>query len=126
MHEARHHRSCVLRARALAFGIAMLIAGPTSAQTTTGVILGTVRDTAGAVLPGVTVVAINTGTNARSEAVADERGAYLIPQLPPGGYRLEAGLTGFRQFARDGLVLEVQQATIIGRAASTTTALPPT
>jgi len=80
-----------------------------AAQTTTGVVLGTVKDSDGAVLPGVAVVAVQTTTNGRSDAVTDERGAYVISNLPPGPYRLEASLQGFRQFVREGLALEVQQ-----------------
>jgi hypothetical protein len=78
-------------------------------QTSTGTLLGTVKDTDGAVLPGVAVVAINAGTNARNETTTDSTGAYIIPNLPPGRYRLEASLQGFKQFVQAGIVLEVQQ-----------------
>ena len=82
---------------------------PARAQSTTGLVLGTVRDADGAVLPGVAVVAINAGTNARNETVTDERGGFVLAQLPPAPYRLEASLQGFRHFQRDGIVVAVQQ-----------------
>jgi hypothetical protein len=68
-----------------------------------------VKDAGGAILPGVTVVAIDAGTSARSETVSDDRGSFVIPQLPPGTYRIEASLTGFKQFVREGVVVSVQQ-----------------
>lgn len=86
-----------------------VVASPVGAQTTTGVVAGTVRDSAGAVMPGVTVTITDLGTNARSEAVSDERGAFLVPQLPPGTYRIEAGLQGFKTFSRTNIALAVQQ-----------------
>jgi hypothetical protein len=84
-----------------------------AAQASTGSLLGTVKDTDGAVLPGVTVVAINAGTNARSETATDGSGAYIISNLPPGRYRLEASLQGFKQFVQDGIVLQVQQQALV-------------
>ena len=86
-----------------------LASPPAGAQTTTGVVLGTVRDAAGAVVPGAVVTMINAGTNARDESVSDERGNFIVPQLPPGTYRLEATMQGFKGFVRTGIALQVQQ-----------------
>ena len=86
-----------------------LVSPPAGAQTTTGVVLGTVRDAAGAVVPGAVVTMINAGTNARDESVSDERGDFIVPQLPPGTYRLEAAMQGFKGFVRTAVALQVQQ-----------------
>ena len=86
-----------------------LVSPPAGAQTTTGVVLGTVRDAAGAVVPGAVVTMINAGTNARDESVSDERGNFIVPQLPPGTYRLEATMQGFKGFVRTAVALQVQQ-----------------
>ena len=51
---------------------------------------GTVRDESGAVLPGVTVTVTQTNTAVVRTAVTDESGAYVLPNLPTGPYRLEA------------------------------------
>ena len=88
---------------------ALAAAAPAGAQTTTGVLFGVVRDAGGAVMPGVTVTVIDAGTNARNETVTDERGAFIVPQLPPGTYRVEAALQGFKSFIRSGVPLAVQQ-----------------
>jgi carboxypeptidase family protein len=49
------------------------------AQQTTGDITGTVTDSTGAVLPNVSVTAINTGTNASRSSVTNDTGAFRIP-----------------------------------------------
>jgi hypothetical protein len=108
---ARGRRALVVLSLFLFVNIFLIFAAAAvaAAQTSTGTLLGTVKDPDGAVLPGVTVVAINAGTNARSENATDSTGAYIIPNLPPGRYRLEASLQGFKQFVQEGIVLEVQQ-----------------
>jgi hypothetical protein len=86
-----------------------LAAASTSAQTTTGVVAGIVRDSAGAVMPGVTVTITDLSTNAQSETVSDARGGFLVPQLSPGTYRIDASLQGFKTFSRTNIPLAVQQ-----------------
>src|SRR5262245_50892379 len=68
---------------------------------------GTVRDSSGAVLPGVTVTVTQTDTGLVRTTVTDESGAYLLTNLPTGPYRLEAALQGFRTYAQTGIVLQV-------------------
>ena len=68
---------------------------------------GTVRDTSGAVLPGVTVTVTQVETSVTRTAVTDETGAYLLPNLPTGPYKLQVSLQGFRTFERTGIVLQV-------------------
>src|ERR1051325_909363 len=67
---------------------------------------GTVRDTSGAVLPGVTVEASSPAliTKVRS-GVTDDAGQYRIPDLPPGTYKVTFTLTGFATVVREGLEL---------------------
>jgi hypothetical protein len=73
--------------------MALLIASPVAAQETTGTIEGVVKDTGGAVLPGVTVQA--QGPAGTLVAVSDERGEYRFPRLPSGRYTVKANLEGF-------------------------------
>ena len=68
---------------------------------------GTVKDQSGAVLPGVEVTVTQTDTGIRRMVVTDETGSYILPNLPLGPYRLEAGLPGFRSFVQTGIVLQV-------------------
>ena len=94
--------------------VATMVMTPNAAWAqATAQINGTVSDSSGAVLPGVTVVAIQTDTGFRREAVTDERGSYALLNLPLGPYRLEATLSGFRVYAQTGIVLQVNSNPVI-------------
>src|SRR5262245_22210201 len=79
----------------------------------TAQISGTVKDQTGAVLPGVEVTATNTDTGVIRNAVTNETGGYVLPNLPIGPYRLEAALPGFRTFVQTGIVLQVNSSPLI-------------
>jgi hypothetical protein len=69
-------------------------------------ITGTVRDTSGAVLPGVTVEAASPELIEKVRvATSDETGQYRIENLRPGQYTLTFTLTGFSTVRREGLEL---------------------
>lgn len=78
---------------------------PVAAQTTTGEIRGTVRDSSGGVLPGVTVTAVNVNTGLKRSEVTDASGGYVFPNLPIGRYTISAELEGFRRTERTGFDL---------------------
>ena len=79
----------------------------------TGSISGTARDQSGGVLPGVTITVTHTGTGATRTTVSNESGAYSLPNLPLGPYRLEATLQGFNTFAQTGIVLQVNSNPVV-------------
>ena len=79
----------------------------------TAQISGTAKDQSGAVLPGVEIRATQTETGIAREAVTNETGSYVLPNLPIGPYRLEATLPGFRTYAQTGIVLEVNSSPAI-------------
>ena len=87
--------------------LVLLLASTNGWAQATAQINGTVADSSGAVLPGVTVIAIQTNTGFRREGVSDDMGAFALLNLPIGPYRLEATLSGFRTFAQTGIVLQV-------------------
>ena len=90
--------------------LAMLsTAGTVSAQTATGQITGTVKDSTGAVVPGATVTVISDLTGAKREAVTGRDGNYAIPLLPVSTYTVTASLQGFRAAKRTGIRLFVDQ-----------------
>ncbi len=66
------------------------------AQRTTGDITGVVSDATGAVLPNVTVTAVNVGTNASRAGVTNDTGTFRIPELAIGTYRVTASAEGFK------------------------------
>src|SRR5262245_34662576 len=86
------------------------------AQLATAQMNGRVTDGSGAVLPGVTVTATQTDTGATRTVVTDDSGAYVLPNLPTGPYRLEAMLSGFRAYVQTGIVLQVASAPVINIA----------
>ena len=79
------------------------------AQTATGQITGTVKDSTGAVVPGVTVTAISELTGARREATTSREGNYVFPLLSVSVYSINAELQGFRPAKRTGVRLNVDQ-----------------
>src|SRR5499426_1774870 len=93
-----------------AFSLAafLLLAGASaSAQQSTARLSGRVTDQSSGVLPGVTVTVTQTDTGFTRTDVTDANGSYVLPNLPPGPYRLEVSLTGFRSYAQTGIVLQV-------------------
>ena len=60
----------------------------------TGQIAGTVSDTTGAVVPGVTVTATNAATNASRTVVATDTGSFVFTGLAPGLYNISVPATG--------------------------------
>src|SRR5437867_2804578 len=57
---------------------------------------GTISDASGALIPGVTITATNTGTGIAATLVSNESGAYNFPSLQPGTYKVTAELSGFQ------------------------------
>jgi hypothetical protein len=69
-------------------------------------ITGTVRDTSGAVLPGVTVEAASPALIEKVRvATTDGNGQYRITELRPGPYTVTFSLPGFSTVKRDGITL---------------------
>lgn len=87
----------------LAFAGAVLLSSAAYAQSA---IVGVVKDSSGAAMPGVTVEASSPVLIEKVQsAVSDGDGAYRIANLRPGTYTVTFTLTGFKTFKRDGLQL---------------------
>src|SRR5688572_11713727 len=95
--------------------LVMLAAVATSAaaQTVTGTIQGTVTDTSGAVLPGVTVVMRNTETGAQRTVVTNESGLYTAAFVQLGRYVVTAQLSGFGSVAREGVQVALNDTSVV-------------
>ncbi|PYV30567.1 MAG: TonB-dependent receptor, partial [Acidobacteria bacterium] len=78
-------------------------------QTVTATLTGTIADQTGAIVPGVTVTAINQGTQIEYTAESNSAGVYTIPFLPIGTYVVSAELTGFKKAVTNPIKLEVNQ-----------------
>ena len=79
------------------------------AQRTTGTIVGTVTDATGAVVPGAEITLTNLDTGASRSVLTSDTGAYALTSLPPGLYRLQATLPGFKEAVVENVRLNVDQ-----------------
>ncbi len=96
--------------------VLILAAIPVAAQLPTGTILGTVKDSSGASIPGAMVTLKNTETNLTKTATTEADGSYRFPELAVGRYEITASAAGFRTENRTGLNLEVTQTGVINFA----------
>lgn len=78
-----------------------------SAQEFRATISGRVLDATGAFVPNAKVVATNVANNETNEATTNTSGAYSIPFLRPGEYKVTVTAAGFKQATRENLILEV-------------------
>src|SRR5437867_10430612 len=91
----------------LAVGLVLMFAwaGGLQAQSTTGTILGTVKDNSGAVVPGAPVAAVRLETNFERKTTTDSVGNYEFPILDPGTYTVTVELGGFKKYVNKDLIL---------------------
>jgi hypothetical protein len=83
-----------------------IVLAPASAYAQAG-IAGIVKDTTGAVMPGVTVEASSPALIEKSRvAISDSAGQYKIVDLPPGTYAVTFTLAGFKSVKRTDVLLE--------------------
>ncbi|HKN69867.1 MAG TPA: carboxypeptidase-like regulatory domain-containing protein, partial [Terriglobales bacterium] len=76
---------------------------------TTSAIVGQVRDTTNAVVPGATVTIANPETGLRRSAKTDDAGRFNFPQLKPGAYSVRAEAIGFDPGQNDNVVAGLGQ-----------------
>src|SRR5207253_9449697 len=88
-----------------------ILAMPAVARAQEATVTGTITDSTGGVLPGVTIKAVNQQSGNSFEAVTDARGAYLIA-VRIGLYQITATLAGFGTVTRS-VALQVGQTTVV-------------
>ena len=92
----------------LAVGVTWLLLGAPALGQTLGTITGEVRDSTGAIVPGVSVTVTNNATNATRTTSTNAVGLFDFPALPPGVYTVKSELDGFKTATR-AIELQVQQ-----------------
>ncbi len=87
--------------------VVMLVLGVARTVLAQSAIAGVVKDSSGAVLPGVTVEASSPALIEKTKtAVTNEEGQYRLVDLRPGTYTVRFTLTGFNTVVREGIVLQ--------------------
>jgi hypothetical protein len=82
---------------------------PSYSQTSNAALGGTVSDSGGALIPGVTVTATNAATGIAATTLTNEAGAYNFPTLQTGTYRISAELPGFQTQTFNEVALGISQ-----------------
>ena len=75
--------------------LAICLAAPAAAQSTSATVSGTVSDIQGGVLAGAHIVLKNLDTGQSRDDVSDKTGNFRVVGLPPGRYELRATLKSF-------------------------------
>jgi hypothetical protein len=88
--------------------VAALLALPVLGYAQEAAITGSVTDSTGGVLPGVTITAVHEATGNTFSTVTDERGVFRMPARI-GAYRITAELPGFTTVTRSGVTILVGQ-----------------
>lgn len=85
--------------------LAAAFPAPANGQANSASLSGTLTDSSGGVLPGVTVICKNVRTGQSQEAVTNEVGIFRFADLPIGQYEITATLQGFQKLVASGINL---------------------
>src|SRR5215469_2224745 len=102
-----------VRSAAKAIGLVAFGSSFIFSQGSTATISGVVRDTTGALIPGVTVIVKHVESGLTRNAVSNENGGYSVQFLPVGPYELTTDMPGFKQELRRGINLVVAQEAVV-------------
>src|SRR5262245_5018303 len=94
----------------IVLGVALVIGlstVPAAAQILYGNVVGVVKDTSGAFIPGATVTIVNKDTGLTRETTTNAEGAYSIINVLPGPYEVKVTLTGFRDIVRQNVPVTI-------------------
>src|SRR5262245_11707415 len=113
--EAERLFACSMRLLFWALVLSCLIPpGSLMAQTAnTGAITGTVKDTSGGVIPGVSVQVNQTDIGESRETITASEGLYGFQLLSPGSYRVRVSMPGFKTVVREGVTVRVTETSVV-------------
>src|SRR5262245_28247852 len=91
--------------------IVVLLMWPAAGYAQEAVVSGSVTDATGAVLPGVSITALNEASGNTFQSVTDERGDFRVP-VRIGTYKITAELSGFATATRN-IEMQVGQTVVV-------------
>jgi hypothetical protein len=96
----------------IAFPLACLVVFALSAvgQSPNATVNGLVLDSSNQLIVGAEVIAVNDVTGVQYSTKANNEGVYLLPNLPPGPYRIQVSKVGFKTIIKPDITLNVQDA----------------
>jgi len=89
--------------------ILLALAGTAGGQVSTASVNGVVRDQAGAVIPGATIVLHSIETSVEHTSISNNAGAYVLLNITPGRYTIRTSAAGFTPQKSDEFTLAVDQ-----------------
>ena len=96
-------RSCVA---ALAAAFLMSVGSPDGASAQiTGTVIGSVKDSQGALLPSATVTLVSEARGTTMDTQTNDQGDFVFPNVTAGTYLIRVALEGFKTSERPGLVV---------------------
>ena len=84
----------------LTLALSLLTIAPLTAQVDRATLTGVVRDSSNAVIPTASVTVTNIATGVAQTSAVTDQGIFLIVNLAPGQYLVEATANGFQKFAQ--------------------------
>lgn len=90
------------------FWIVLLAASSLLAQSPNGSITGLVLDPSNRVIADADILVINDVTGLKYSSKTNNDGIYIVPNLPPGPYRLQVSKDGFKTLVKPDIILNIQ------------------
>jgi hypothetical protein len=116
-----------LGAVVLACCLGLVVPATSSAQVLYGTVVGNVKDSSGATIPGAAVTITNKDTSLTRDVTTSADGSYSIVNVLPGAYDVKVSLQGFREFVKTavpvsaGNISRVDVALEVGQLSETVT-----
>ncbi len=100
--------------RPILFGILLIPASIASAQSVTGTIIGTVKDSAELPVLGASLRLTQIATGSERQATTDVRGDFVFSSVAPGQYTIAVTAPGFKRHERKGINLTASETLRVG------------
>jgi len=94
--------------------LVLLLAFSAFSQNISGVITGTIKDPAGAVIPNAQITLTNQQTRATQSTSSNEAGIFVFPSVLPGTYTVDVSVTGFRSHQVKDIAVTMNERRTLG------------